>query len=260
RIFPILGAYEPNELMLYRLESVTGMQKFRLRWWDDLVGEDFSRLLRNINLWRLLDIEYVVSPQPVSAPGLEPVFEGAGRLVYRWSEETPRAWVVPEVVVPAADQTAESLILDPTFRPRETAILEPGATPPTLNADTSAEARIRWETHTPDQLALTVESAGAGLLVFAEIYHPYWSATVDGDPTPVYQVDVALRGIPVTAGSHRVEMQFRDPTMRYGAWGSGIGILLLIGLLAATWRGRHGRQASPAEGGDGEGESEQESA
>jgi hypothetical protein len=260
RIFPILGAYEPNELMLHRLESVTGMQKFRLRWWDDLVGEDFSRLLRNINLWRLLDIEYVVSPQPVSAPGLEPVFEGAGRLVYRWSEETPRAWVVHEVVVPAADQTAESLILDPTFQPQETAILEPESTPPTLNTDTSAEARIRWETRTPDQLALTVESAGAGLLVFAEIYHPYWSATVDGNSAPVYQVDVALRGVPVPAGSHRVEMQFRDPTMRYGAWGGGIGIVLLLGLLAATWRGRHGLQVTPAEGADGEGESEQETA
>jgi len=260
RVFPIFRAYEPNELMLYRLESVTGMQKFRLQWWDDLVGEDFGRLLRNINLWRLLDIDYVVSPQPLSAPGLEPVFEGAGRLVYRWSEDTPRAWVVYEAVVPAEGESAQSLTLDPAFTPLETAILEPGVTPPALDARTAVAARIQWATRTPDQLALSVESEGAGLLVLAEIYHPYWSASIDGNPVPVYQVDVALRGVPVPAGSHRVEMRFSDPTMRYGAWGSGIGILLLIGLLAATWRGRQGRAATPAESASGEGEPEQESA
>jgi len=260
RVFPVYRAYEPNELMLYRLESVTGMQKFRLRWWDDLVGADFGRLLRHINLWRLLDIEYVVAPQLLAAQGLELVFQGAGRTIYRWTEDTPRAWVVYEAVSPAGDQTVESLMFDRTFRPGETAILEAGATRPRLDRDTATEAQIRWETRTPDRLALTVETAGAGLLVFAEIYHPYWSATVDGNSVPVHQVDGALRGVPVPAGSHRVEMQFRDLTMRHGAWGSAIGVVLLFGLLAGTRGGRHGAGAAAAEGAHGEGESEQESA
>ena len=44
RVLPLPSAYGPNDLMLHRIESVTGSQNFRLRWWDDLVGEDLRRL------------------------------------------------------------------------------------------------------------------------------------------------------------------------------------------------------------------------
>jgi uncharacterized membrane protein YfhO len=61
---------------------------------------------------------------------------------------------------------------------------------------------------------------------------------VDGRPAEVLQVDVALRGVPVPAGRHTVELEFRDPHVAYGAWGSAVGLAVWLGLLAATWRRR----------------------
>jgi uncharacterized membrane protein YfhO len=80
--------------------------------------------------------------------------------------------------------------------------------------------------------------AADGLLVMSEIYHPYWRATIDGEPTPVLQVDVALRAVAVPAGRHRIEMEFDDPFVTYGRWGSFVGLALWLGLLVATWRKR----------------------
>jgi uncharacterized membrane protein YfhO len=109
---------------------------------------------------------------------------------------------------------------------------------PPLAPATAAEARPVWTAREPDRLALDVAPAGAGLLVLSEIWHPYWSARVDGQPAEVLQVDVALRGIAVPAGNHSVELEFRDPNVAYGAWGSAAGLAIWIGLLAATWRRR----------------------
>ena len=87
-------------------------------------------------------------------------------------------------------------------------------------------------------MALDVTAGGEGILVLSEIWHPYWSARVDGRPTDVLQVDVALRGVPVPDGRHTVELEFRDPHVAYGAWASAVGLAILAGLLAATWRRR----------------------
>ena len=61
------------------------------------------------------------------------------------------------------------------------------------------------------------------------------------------QVDVALRGIPVTPGRHTVELEFRDPHVTYGAWGSATGLAILVGLLVATRNRRHGAPPEEAE-------------
>ena len=107
---------------------------------------------------------------------------------------------------------------------------------PTLGS--AGPARVRWIERLPARLALEVESSSPGILVLSEIYHPYWSAAVDGRPVDLLQVDVALRGIPIGAGRQRVTMEFRDPMLATGRWGSVAGLLLLAGAFVATRRRR----------------------
>jgi uncharacterized membrane protein YfhO len=52
--------------------------------------------------------------------------------------------------------------------------------------------------------------------VLADVYYPGWLATVDGQPTPLYQTDYILRGLPVKAGKHRVEMRYTAPAASKG--------------------------------------------
>ncbi|MDX1622496.1 MAG: hypothetical protein R3199_00745 [Gemmatimonadota bacterium] len=239
RALPLPGTYGPNDLMLFRVPSVTGSQKFRLRWWDDLVGEQMERL-SDTRLWALLDLRYLVSSRPIELEGLRPAFEGGGKIVYRWTGPARGAWVVHDVRVRPADaDPAEAL---GRIDPATTALLEPGADPPPLGA-AEGRARIEWVERVPDRLELEVENPADGLLVLSEIHHPYWSARVDGEPVEVMRVDVALRGVPLPAGSHRVELVFDDPYVEYGGWGSLAGVVLLAAALALTWRGRGGREA-----------------
>lgn len=232
RVLPLPGAYGPNDLMLFRITSVSGSQKFRLRWYDDLVGEQMERLA-DTRLWSLLDLRYLVAPGPLDVPGLTLVHD-VGRAVYRWEGPARRAWVVHDA---RARPEGDPAGLPAGFDPSRTALLEPGAPVPPLAPATGPEP-VEWIEREPDRLVLAVEATSAGLLVLSEVHHPYWSATVDGEATEVLRVDVALRGVPVPAGRRVVELRFHDPYVTRGTWGSAAGLILLVGFLAATARRR----------------------
>ncbi len=247
RVLPLPDAYGPNDLMLFRIPSVGGIQKFRLRWWDDLVGEDMSRLA-NTALWSLLNLRYLPSGHPLPVPELALVHQAGGPLVYRWRGPTTGAWIVHEARTRSSSTDPAEAVLDPGFNPFRIAILEPGVEAPALAAPATPPAApgegVRWRAHDPDRLVLDVDAPSDGLLVLSEAYHPYWGATVDGRAAPVLQVDVALRGVPVPAGRHAVVLAFDDPAVRRGAWLSAAGIVVWLGLVAATWR-RRGANGPP---------------
>jgi hypothetical protein len=246
RALPLPDAFGPNDLMLFRIATVTGSQNFRLRWWDDLVGEGGARLA-DPRLWPLLNLRYLISGQTLDLGGLGLVFE-QGPLVYRFDGATAGAWIVHEARERPAGEHPTAALLEAGFDPLRAALLEPGVAIPPLTPAAAGEPRPAWTVREPDRLALEVAPAGAGLLVLSEIWHPYWSARVDGRPAEVLQVDVALRGVVVEAGNHSVELEFRDPNVAYGAMGSAAGIAIWIGLLAATWRRREPLEgASPGE-------------
>ncbi|MFN2383747.1 MAG: hypothetical protein ABR559_05725 [Gemmatimonadota bacterium] len=244
RAFPLPDAFGPNDLMLFRVATVTGSQNFRLRWWDDLVGEGGARLA-DPRLWPLLNLRYVLSGQAIDLAGLGLVFE-QGPLVYRFDGAAAGAWVVHEARVRPAGEQAAAALLEAGLDPLRTALLEPGAALPPLAPAAGGEPPPMWTAREPDRLALDVVAGGDGILVLSEIWHPYWSARVDGRTAEVLQVDVALRGVPVPAGRHSVELEFRDPHVGYGAWGSAAGLAIWLGLLAATWR-RRGAAADAGE-------------
>lgn len=239
RALPLPGSYGPNDLMLFQIPSVSGSQKFRLQWWDDLVGEGMGRLT-DTRLWTMLNLRYLVSPRPLDVAGLEPVHEGAGKTVYRWRGPTGGAWVVHQAR--SRDPGTSPYEALAGIDPRNTALLEPGVEAPPMEPPMAA-ATVEWLERRPDRLVLDVADPAAGLLVLSETHHPYWSATVDGEPAPVLRVDVALRGIPLPPGRHRVELAFHDPYVTYGAWGSLAGLVLLAGFLGVTWRRRGPRGA-----------------
>ena len=243
RALPLPGAFGPNDLMLFGIPAVTGSQNFRLRWWDDLVGEGGARLAET-KLWPLLNLRYVISDRPIELAGLEPAFE-RGPLVYRFDGTVGGAWLVHEARSRPAGEAPGPAVLDDAFDPLRTALLEPGVGAPRTALATAPERAPAWTIREADRLGLELEAAADGILVLSEIWHPYWRARVDGEPADVLQVDVALMGIPVTAGRHTVELAFRDPHVTYGAWGSAIGLAILVGLLVATRSRRHA--AAPEE-------------
>jgi uncharacterized membrane protein YfhO len=65
----------------------------------------------------------------------------------------------------------------------------------------------------------------SGMVIEADAYSPDWVATVDGKPTPLFEVNGSLRGIVLEAGSHRIEMRYRPKSVYWGAALTALGLL-----------------------------------
>ena len=76
----------------------------------------------------------------------------------------------------------------------------------------------------------SVEAAQPGHLLFKMTHHPWWRATVDGQPQPIEWVAPGFMAVPIAAGSHQVAFEYRVPA--YKAWLFWLGVLVLVGCLA----------------------------
>jgi uncharacterized membrane protein YfhO len=82
---------------------------------------------------------------------------------------------------------------------------------------------------------LETEASSPSLLVLAEAWYPGWSATVDGAPAAVVPANAWMRGVPLPAGRHRVELRFRSPWQLPGAL---LALLTAAGLAILVRRER----------------------
>jgi uncharacterized membrane protein YfhO len=102
-------------------------------------------------------------------------------------------------------------------------------------------ASIRLVQNLNDQILYESKSTSNQFAVFSEIYYPYgWKAFVDGKETPIARVNYVLRGLPVSAGDHKIEFRFEPKSKANGDMISlVISILswiLLIGGLIWEWK------------------------
>jgi uncharacterized membrane protein YfhO len=78
-----------------------------------------------------------------------------------------------------------------------------------------------------------------GLAVLSELYADGWKATLDGQATPLWPVDLVLRGVALQAGRHRIAMRYETPGLADGLTVAGASaLLLLLGLALAHSRAR----------------------
>jgi hypothetical protein len=204
----------------FDLEEVWGASPLRLERTRRLVEEVPIELV-----WRLLNVKYVVTWRAeLNVPSAVVASEASGEAtayVHRLSEPGPRAWVVHQVEVIADDGAAVARLSDPHFAPFRTAIvpIPPGISleaPGGTSEEATAPSTVRWLRQEPSHLVLDASLPAAGLLVLSEVSYPGWQARIDGLPVPWLRANLALRGIPVPAGTHRIEMVFRPWTVPAG--------------------------------------------
>ena len=68
--------------------------------------------------------------------------------------------------------------------------------------------------------------------------YPGWQATVDGRDVPITRVNFLLRGVPLAAGTHRVELRYAPASWRVGWLTTLVALLVLAGLAVVGVRGR----------------------
>ena len=82
-----------------------------------------------------------------------------------------------------------------------------------------------------NELAFSIDAPKTGWFVINEAYFPGWKAWIDGRPIPIYRVDGWLRGLPITQGQHRVNLQFK-PTDWLVSAAIAVGIWLILAAMA----------------------------
>jgi hypothetical protein len=91
----------------------------------------------------------------------------------------------------------------PDVDPTQTVLLESAA--PRSFAGTGSARILSYGT---TEIMVEVRSDGGGVLVLNDVWHPWWSASIEGRAVPIARANVMFRGVEVPAGTHRVRFAF----------------------------------------------------
>jgi hypothetical protein len=239
RAFQVVA--DDNLLALNGVEQVGGHHGNEIGRYRALLEGD--RLVQNdLRVLKLLNATFVVSPQPVQAPGLEAVGRGTRSHLYRLPEAFPRAYLVDRYEV-LPDSLALRRLFEPDFDPRTTVILEERPAPE-LEPQPGASGSIRWLERGVNGQRLEVSATAPALLVVTDSYYPAWRARLAETEAPILRANLAFRAIPVPAGQHELEIFFRSDLFRRSVLLSLSSGIAVVAILIAGWA--TGRRHSPA--------------
>lgn len=94
--------------------------------------------------------------------------------------------------------------------------------------EASEDAAIEMTYYAPNEVRYSYTSPTPAIAVFSEIYHPSWTATLNGEPLDLFRADWVLRAASLPAGSGEIVMRFDPSDVARGATLSRICSILLI--------------------------------
>jgi hypothetical protein len=153
----------------------------------------------------------------------------------------PRAWIAGSVRVVSTAAALEAIGSE-TFDPYGEALVLADSDPALAGLARAAVGSAGTCTisgYDRAHVDLVCQAGRGGLAVLSELYAEGWTATVDGQETPLVPVDLVLRGVAVKAGIHRIAMRYETPLLAEGATvASASALLLFLGLLLVRSRDR----------------------
>ena len=209
--------------------------------YEQLVDAHYMRLLEAAArdplspVARLLGVRYAVNSAPLPENAdLQPVLQDQGRYIYQVRNDFPRAFVAPTTQVLADDGAALAALSSGAVDPLRTALLD---RPAGCSAGDGPGSPARLVAYAPDTLTVETDSPSGGVLVVGDAYDPDWSVRVDGQEATLLRVDVALRGVCVPPGAHRVSFTYTPRLLWWaGVITAGAWVALSAALLGALTR------------------------
>lgn len=171
---------------------------------------------------------------PFDTEKWQPVYNKDNVLILHNTRALPRAWLVAEALAVNSEEALERIrgASESEFDPRKTALLEvaPANLPKLPGGMISPASSARLVSYEPNRLVIDTDADTPSVLVVSELSYPGWEAKTDGADVALHTADFLLRGIMMPAGKHRVEMEYKAPAARNGAFISLFTLLGLIGL------------------------------
>ena len=188
----------------------------------------------------LLNVRYIVTraqdvPRLAAIPKFRHLASLPGNELFENLTAFPRFFLAHEVRTVPSIEELRNLVQRHEIDLLYTAITDPPIDlPPKLFAplDQDQVTTLKYE---PNFIELSTQASRQSLLVLSETYYPGWKAWLDDQTTRIYPTDVALRGVIVPAGEHRVRMEFR-PVILPISLGISLATAILLAISAFLYR------------------------
>ncbi len=213
--------------------------------YDGLYPERMMTFQRTLgqDIWNTMEpvcgIEYYLN-DPRGAPKfpLEDTtrFERVATLdgieVYRNKRAFPRAFLVGGLEVMDDREALFARMKERAYDPAKVVVARPGPVlhevPRALrNPPEGSPGTARVIERTPTRVLVEADADREAVLVLSDAWYPGWRATIDGRPAGIFPAYDVFRGLVLPPGPHTVEYRFRPASVWWGAWISGLSLLLL---------------------------------
>jgi hypothetical protein len=221
-----VGFEWPNAGLVHGFEHTLGYNPLRLAEFAEAVGAGdhvagpdqrmFTPLFPSYRslLADMLGLRFILSSVPIQQvdANLKPGdLQLIARTRYGFLYENPRA--LPRVLFVTDWRQADFDALTehgqwPAFDPRHTVLLESEPDPAEPPSAECAPSQARLTTYRNTTLEIEVEAPCAGFVVLNDIWHPWWSATLAGEPVDILKANVLFRAVQVPSGRHTLRFEF----------------------------------------------------
>lgn len=165
--------------------------------------------------------------------------------------DNPTAWVKRGPVWPwmtagqavnfgDSEETRRALLAE-SFAPEHEVWLPPEARG-FLRMTNATAARVKEMRFRASHAEAFVECDRPALVVVAQTWHPAWEARVDGTPVTLWRANHAFQALEVPAGSHRVQLRYRDRAFERGAWLGLASLTVCAGIVVHSQRRQGARK------------------
>jgi len=233
RIYPAGPLFTENKFSIAGIESTGGYHAAKLGIYQDFLSRTGN--LSSVEVLRMLNVSYIVSPLPLKHPALTLVKTGHLKLVsgqvpvavYQLAGAMPRAWFAPWVGNVGSDNEAVDSVM--AGRGTQGGVFVSGV--PWTGTKPFAAGSILSMASSAESVSIKVRTAGEAFLVLSEVYYPQrWKLSVDGHEQKAVKVDGLVRGVTVPAGEHEVRFVYDRSRFETGRKISIAAVLLSLGL------------------------------
>ena len=158
--------------------------------------------------------------------------------VTEFDDVMPRLQLIQDyAVMPNRNQIFRTME-DTTFDPRQQVILETPPDPKPVKSEEKGTARMLDSS--TDHLTIEANLPNPAILLITDAYSKGWRArALPGSIQKQYDVMPAnyiLRAIPLSAGHHRIRVEYLPMAFQVGKWISIVSVIIYVGLLGWYWK------------------------
>ncbi|RJQ27892.1 hypothetical protein C4577_00425 [Candidatus Parcubacteria bacterium] len=144
--------------------------------------------------------------------GYQTVFKDHSTVVLENTKALERAYFASDILIFPISETEKIYMNNLNLDPRKTIILEKD-----LNVKSvTGQGKVEIVNYTPNKVAIDTTTTQEEVLVLADQYEKGWTATIDGQITPISRANLIFRAIKIPPGTHRIVFSYQPASFRLG--------------------------------------------